>query len=418
MLNLLFIFVALLMSSVLIARFAGLPKNITLLFIAQPLVMAAAPVMVFVGGLISTDMAPDPSLVTLPLGMMIAGVAAATVPAALLAKQWGRRQAVMFGFSASVLGHLLACYAVWQSNFILFNLAGFLLGCAGAFGQQLRFAAMESLDSPTLIPRAISVLMFTGIFAALIGPEVALLAKGLSVDWLGAEGSYATAFIIMASMSFVAILIVSRFKNPEVEAHDIELPSRPLRVIIRQPVFIIAMMAAALGFGLMSFIMTATPLSMHSLHGHSLEHTKWVIQSHVSAMYLPSLLTIWLGQKIPIKYFLMVGTVMFVLVLIIATQGHELVHYWWALVVLGIGWNFLFFAGTTLLPRSYQASEKHKVQAINDFSVFAFQSASSLLAGWVVFQFGWSGIVMASTPFVLVMLLTAAYVQFKPNYFA
>lgn len=407
MLNLLFIFVALLMSSGLIARFAGLPKNITLLFVAQPLVMAAAPVMVFVGGIISTDMTPDPSLVTLPLGMMIAGVAAATVPAALLAQRWGRRQAVMFGFSASVFGHLLASFAVLQSNFILFNLAGFFLGCAGAFGQQLRFAAMESLDSPTLIPRAISVLMFTGIFAALIGPEVALLAKGLSVDWLGAEGSYATAFVIMACMSFVAILIVSRFQNPQVEAHDIELPSRPIHVIIRQPVFIIAMMAAALGFGLMSFIMTATPLSMHSLHGHSLEHTKWVIQSHVSAMYLPSLLTIWLGQKIPIKYFLMVGTLMFVVVLLIATRGHQLVHYWWALVVLGVGWNFLFFAGTTLLPRSYQTAEKHKVQAINDFSVFAFQGASSLLAGWVVFQFGWTGIVLASTPFVVVMLMVA-----------
>ncbi len=404
MLNLIVIFTVLIVCALLIQRKAGLPTNITLLFLAQPLVMAAAPVMVFVGGIISTEMTPDPSLVTLPLGMMIAGVAAATVPAALLAKRWGRRQAVMFGFSASVLGHLLVSLAILKSNFLLFNVAGFLLGCAGAFGQQLRFAAMESLSDKALIPRAISILMFTGIFAALIGPEVALLSQRLSFSWLAADGSYAFVFIIMAAMSFVAILIVSQFKNPPVVAHDVAQSSRPLIDIIKQPVFVIAMMAAALGFGLMSFIMTATPLSMHNLHGHSLEHTKWVIQSHVSAMYLPSLLTIWLGQKIPIKYFIMVGTLMFVVVLLIATQGHQLVHYWWALVVLGIGWNFLFFAGTTLLPRSYQEPEKHKVQAINDFSVFAFQGASSLLAGWVVFRFGWHGIIMVSLPFVVVML--------------
>ncbi|WP_154223766.1 MFS transporter [Marinicella rhabdoformis] len=402
--NLIIIVSGLLLCTALIDRFSGLPRNITLLFIAQPLVMAAAPLLVFIGGIISSQMAPDPSLVTLPLGLMVAGVASATIPAALLAKRWGRRKAVMFGFSGSVLGHLLAAFAVMLGHFWLFCLAGFLLGNAGAFGQQLRFAAMESLDSPKLIPRAISVLMFTGIFAALIGPEVGLLSSGW-IDSHDGGASYAGAFVALAGLSFVAILIVSFFKDPLMSTDPIEQKVRPLSTIIMQPVFIIAMMAAALGFGLMSFIMTATPLSMHSLHGHSLEHTKWVIQSHVSAMYLPSLLTIWLGQKIPIKYFLMVGTLMFVAVLVIAGQGHELVHYWWALIVLGVGWNFLFFSGTTLLPRSYHEAEKHKVQAINDFSVFAFQGASSLLAGWVVFQFGWDGILMASMPFVAVMVL-------------
>jgi len=180
-------------------------------------------------------------------------------------------------------------------------------------------------------------------------------------------------------------------------------------MIIKQPIFIIAVMSAALSYGLMSFIMTSTPLSMHQVQGHSLADTKWVIQSHIAAMFLPSLITTWLSNKIGIKYLLLIGTIMFALVIIIAKSGHSVLHYWWALVVLGIAWNFLFFSGTSLLHHSYHAHEKHKVQAINDFSVFTFQGASSLMAGWVLFNHGWSGVIYSAIPFVVVMFFISFY---------
>lgn len=400
MYQLLIIFIALLLLAVLINRFSGLHKNISLLFLTQPLITAAAPMMVFIGGIISNQMAPNPSLVTLPLTLMIAGTAVATLPAAFLARSLGRRNASMIGFGSGIVGGGLGLLAVLNNWFSVFVLAAFVMGFSGAFAQQLRFAAIESLADTKDIPKAVSLLMLTGIFAALIGPELAFVSK----DWLAAEQSYAGTFIGIMVLALLAILLVSRFKAPPIIEDSVETESRPLSEIIKQPVFIVAIVAAALGFGLMSFVMTATPLSMHQLHNHSLEHTKWVIQSHVAAMYLPSLLTIWLGSRIKTKYFLLVGALMFIGVVIIASQGHELLHYWWALILLGIGWNFLFYAGTTLLPLSYRNHERHKVQAVNDFSIFTFQGLSSLMAGWVLYNFQWQGIIYTCIPFLIIML--------------
>ena len=404
MYSLILIFSALLVVTWVIHRFSGLHKNISLLFLVQPMITAAAPMMVFIGGIISTPMATDPAWVTLPLTFMIAGTAVASIPAAMLAKRLGRRKATMLGFGSSIVGGMLGVFAVVYSQFTWLVLAAFVMGFSGAFAQQLRFAAIESLDDPKDIPKAISLLMLTGIFAALIGPELAFISK----DWITTEHGYAGTFLGIMVLALVAILVVSQFKAPPITLDDLSEPTRPMSQIAKQPVFIVALVAAALGFGLMSFVMTATPLSMHQLHNHSLEHTKWVIQSHVAAMYLPSLLTIWLGGRIKTKYFLMTGTLMFIGVVIIASQGHELLHYWWALILLGIGWNFLFYSGTTLLPLSYRSHERHKVQAINDFSIFTFQGLSSLMAGWVLYNYQWQGILYTCVPFLLIMMAITA----------
>lgn len=400
MYQLLAIFSTLILITITINRYSGLHKNISILFLAQPLITAAAPMMVFIGGIISKQMAPSPALVTLPLSLMIAGTAVATIPAAFFAKKLGRRKATMLGFTSSLVGGLLAVLAIKANLFYLFVAAAFVMGFSGSFAQQLRFAAIESLADKKDIPKAISLLMLTGIFAALIGPELAFVSK----DWIDSPHGYAGTFLGIMLLATIAIVIVSRFKAPVWHEQTINQPTRSMGEIAAQPVFIVAIVAAALGFGLMSFVMTATPLSMHQLHNHSLEHTKWVIQSHVAAMYLPSLLTIWLGSRIKTKYFLLVGTLMFIGVVIIASQGHELLHYWWALILLGIGWNFLFYAGTTLLPLSYHHHERHKVQGINDFSIFTFQGMSSLMAGWVLFNYQWQGILYTCIPFLIIML--------------
>jgi len=388
-----------------INQFSQLPKNITVLFLAQPLVSASAPIMVFIGSILSSKMASDPSFVTLPLGIMVAGTASATIPAAMLAKRLGRRVATILGFCHVLVGSILAGIAVIQLSFVLFCMAAYLIGMSAAFVQQMRFAAIESVEDKKDINKALSILMFAGIFSAMIGPEVAMLGSNIFADSIG----FASAFFGLAIMSIISMLIMLNFKNTIIPEVEVSLPERPLLTIVKQPVFIIALSAAALSYGLMSYIMTSTPLSMHQVHGHSLSDTKWVIQSHIAAMYLPSLITTWLSKKIGIRYLLLVGSFMFAVVVVIAQSGHSVLHYWWALIALGVAWNFLFFSGTSLLHNSYQEHEKHKVQAVNDFSVFTFQGASSLMAGWVLFNYGWMGVVYSAIPFVLVMFIISFY---------
>lgn len=399
MLNLLFYAFLLILTTALIQRYARLPTNISLLFLAQPLIISMGPVMVFVGGFIAEPMTEHKDWVTLPVTMMILGTAAATVPAAMLARKWGRKIATLLGFSMSVVGGLSVLTAINNQAFWLFVAAAFFMGNAGAFAQQLRFAAIENLDNDKDIPKAVALLMLTGLFSALIGPELAVASKDLWPQ----QAPYFATYVGLIGMALMAMLIISRLQLPPEVIHSDHRPERPIGDLLKQPVLWVAVVAGALGYGLMTLMMTATPLSMHQIHLHSLEDTKWVIQSHVAAMYLPSLLTLWLGSKVPTKYFLLSGTLLYILVLIIAMSGVAVGHYWLTLVLLGIGWNFLFYTGTTLLPQSYRPHERHKIQALNDFLVFSFQASASLMAGWVVYRYQWHGIVMTGIPFVIIL---------------
>ena len=388
-----------------LSRLFILPKNIWLLFLSQPLVMAASPVIVFIGGILSTKMSSDPSLATLPITVMILGVACTSIPAALLAKNKGRKCSAITGFIIAFTACIIASIATYLLSFELFVLSSLLFGSSTAFIQQLRFAAIENAPSQKDIPTVLSILMLSGIFAAFLGPDIALAAKNL-VD--SPEG-YTGSFLILGLLVIVALVIMSQFQNIEVKANEVNEKARPLSVIIRQPIFIISVLCAAIGFALMSYLMTATPLSMHQHNEHSLLDTKWVIQSHIIAMFLPSLFTAWLVKKFGLKALMLAGTLMYGSVLIIAFSGEQVIHYWWALILLGIGWNFLFLSGTSLLPLSYLPSEKHKVQALNDFILFGFQAMASLLAGWVLFKAGWYGVLLSSLPFLIILFVVTLY---------
>ena len=406
--NIIITFALLLTTTFILSRLFNLPRNIWLLFVSQPLVMAASPVIVFIGGILSTHLVSDPSLATLPVTVMILGVASAAIPAALLAKKLGRKAATYIGFSLGLTATLLASYATQVASFKLFVLASLFFGMSTAFIQQLRFAAIESTTKEKDIPTVLSILMLSGIFSAFLGPEIAVVAK----DWLSSPHGYTGSFLFLAILIIIAMLLMSLFKDPAIQVEKSEGETRAIGTIIKQPIFIISIASAAIGFALMSYLMTATPLSMHQMHGHSLNDTKWVIQTHIAAMFIPSLFTAWLVKKIGLKYLMLLGTLIYGLVAMIAFSGEQVVHYWWALMLLGVGWNFLFLTGTSLLPQSYQQSERHKVQALNDFIIFGFQAAASLLAGWVLFQAGWHGVVYSSLPFIIV-LLAVSWFYFK-----
>lgn len=403
--NILITLALLLLTAFILSRVFPLPRNIWLLFITQPLVGCSAPIIVFIGGILSSEMASDPSLATLPITLMILGVAAGSIPAAMIAKAKGRRFAVYTGLSCLFMASIAAITAAKQSSFELFTFASFLIGVGGSFTQQLRFAAIESSLNSDDIPKILSILMLSGVFAAFLGPEVAVFGK----DILSSPHGYAGSFLLLALLIISAMLIMLAFKNPIFNSDDVVGDARPLSEIAKQPVFLIAICTATIGFALMSYLMTATPLSMHHMQGHSLNDTKWVIQSHIAAMYIPSLIAPWLVKYIKLKGLLIIGTLIYTLVAFIALSGQEVMHYWWALLLLGVGWNFLFLTGTSLLPQSYHASERHKVQATNDFILFGFQAAASLLAGWVLFNAGWHWVVVTSLPFILILFTVIVF---------
>ena len=395
----------LLLTAFILSRIFTLPKNIWLLFISQPLVMSASPIIVFIGGILSTKMASDPSLATLPITLLILGVAAGSIPAALLAKAKGRKFAVYAGLTCSLTAAIIAIFATKMSSFELFSFASLLFGVGGAFTQQLRFAAIESSVNVDDVPKILSILMLSGVFAAFLGPEIAVVGK----EWLISPHGYAGSFSLLMVLIICSMFIMMAFKNPPINSDDAVGEARPLSVIVKQPIFLIAICTATIGFTLMSYLMTATPISMHHMQGHSLQETKWVIQSHIAAMYIPSLFTPWLVKKIKLKGLMLLGTLIYSVVAFIAFSGHEVMHYWWALILLGIGWNFLFLTGTSLLPQSYHASERHKVQATNDFILFGFQAVASLLAGWVLFNAGWHWVVITSMPFILILFCVIGF---------
>jgi len=385
--------------------FVKLPKNVWLLFVAQPLAMSASSMMVLAGGLLATKIAPSPDLATLPLTILIAGIALAVFPAAALMKRLGRRLGTMIGLSLGVLGALLAMQAAIDSIFLLLNIGAGLLGASIAFVAQMRFAAIESLNNPDDSPKAISVLMVAGIFAAILGPEVAVYGKSL----IESPHGYAGSFLGLACLFIVSIVMISQLDPIEVVSNSKLTAARSTAKIIRQPIFIIAVSAAALGFSVMSYVMTATPLSMNVIDQLSLESTKWVIQSHIAAMYLPSFLSVFLIRILGIGKLMLCGGLLYLAVFVVALSGQQIMHYWWAMVLLGIGWNFLYTSGTLLLPQTYTAGERFKAQAINDFTIFFCQAAGSLLAGVILFNFGWHPLIWLTVPMMVAIFVISGY---------
>ncbi len=376
----------------------ALPKNVWLLTISQALILSVSSMVVFVGGLVGTQLAPLENLATLPVASIVVGTAVTIPPVTLLMNKIGRRYSFFIIGVYSVLVALLASYAISISSFYLFCLSTFLFGATYSCVMQFRFASMESV-SEELIPKAASMVLVGGIAAAFLGPEIAVFGK----DLLKVE--FAGSFILLAGLFVIAMFFLTGFRNPIPQEVSNESPQRPLKEIFKQRIFWIAILSATIGYAVMSFIMTATPVSMHVMDGHSLGHTKWVIQSHIVAMFLPSLITAWIIRKLGLPKMMITGLVAYLICIAIAFAGKDLGNYWISLILLGVGWNFLFIGATTLLPQTYKPSERFKVQAVNDFVIFGTQAVASLSAGWFIFAVGWKILLLINLPFILFQMI-------------
>jgi len=238
-----------------------------------------------------------------------------------------------------------------------------------------------------------------GLTAAYVGPEISLASK----DLYGTP--YVGGFVILAGLYIGCSLLIFFYKPKYIEASEHQETGRDLFSIATQPIFWAAILSAAVGYAVMSFVMTATPMSMHIDMGHSLEDTKWVIQSHIMAMFIPSFFSGWLIGRFGTSNVMLAGVLAFVLCIIIAFVDQALMNYWVALILLGIGWNFLFVGGTSLLPQSYREGEQFKAQAFNEFCVFGFQAVASLSSGWVLYTFGWHTLLVICVPLLFIVLL-------------
>lgn len=375
-------------------------RNIVLLCLCQLISATGSIVLVTLGGIIGARLAGDPAWATLPVSIMVVAVAATTVPATLLMRAIGRRRGFALSSLTAACAVLLAAQALASDSFALFTAAAGLFGVNIAFTQQYRYAAAESVAA-ALAARAISLVLLGAIGGALVGPELVRWGQ-FSIENVPYAGT-----LVAVSGLYVVQAVLFLFLGP-MRGEDGGSPERirrPLSSIVRQPLFIVAVLGGTTAYGVMTLIMTATPLSMHVMDGYSLEETAEIIRSHVLGMYAPSLVSGFLMERLGIGRMMALGAVGLTAACIIGLQGQSIMHYWLALVLLGVGWNFLYVGGTTMLTLSYSMSERFRAQAVNEFSVFGTSGAASLLAGTVLHYAGWPTLVLMPLPLLLACLI-------------
>ena len=362
-------------------------RTVFVLASAQALSMTGASIVMLVTALAGVYLAPDPRLATLPLAVQFVATMLTTFPAALWMKRAGRRIGFSFGQVIGIGGGLIGCYALLQGSFTLLILSAVFLGAHNAFWGYYRFAPAEAA-APDKRAKAISLVMAGGIFSAVLGPELAMATRELFSPVLFA-GCYAA---IAALSAFTICLIQTAALTKPIPAPISETTvERPLPEIVRQPKFIVAAISAMVGYGVMILVMSATPLSMVDC-GFAFEDAAFVIQWHALAMFGPSFFTGTLIKKFGALRIILAGVVLNVLSMTSNLAGVELINFWFGLVALGLGWNFMFIGGTALLTESYRQSEQEKAQAANDFLVFATISVATFSSGALQNGFGWMAV--------------------------
>ena len=384
----------------------NIPFPVWRLMLAYSLMMAGTSMVVLIAGIIGVAMAPTAAVATLPVALAVVGLASSTLPTGKLLGRFGRNK-VFKAYAVLAIGSaLFASASLAHASFAGFCLASFMMGWATAAGHQYRFAALEAVPAD-LAPKATSALLLGGLLGAFVGPELAVRGR-----WL-LETEFAGSFLLLAAAYLVGLFIVSSHRDSKhfapIHAGN---SGRPIGVILRSPAVLLAVGASGIAYGVMSLIMSATPISMTQHSHHSLEATKVVIQSHIAGMFLPSLLYGSLFAFLGFRGMLWSGLLIFFACLVVALLNTDFIHYWLALVLLGIGWNFLFLTGTNLLSYGYQPEERFRVQSTNDFLVFTIQALVSFSSGWLMYQWQWHGLLLACVPLLLVFMVLLARTDF------
>lgn len=382
----------------LIAALAGL----------QALLLTNNALTFFLAPLIAVDLAPDPAFATVPLTAFIVGAAITTLPMSLFMKRVGRRIGFLLGSVIGFCGACLGALALASESFPLFMLAAFFGGSFSATGQYYRFAAAEGVAAHAR-GRAISLVLAGGLVGAFVGPETAILTRSLLPT------PYFASYLALAGLALISIGLLLFVRFPDMTAHDPAAggSARALSEILAQPRILAAMLGAITGYAVMNFLMTSTSLAM-TMHNHGAEDAAFVIEWHIVAMFAPSFFTGALMQRFGTTRVMNCGAVLLIGAIGAAVSGTSLVAFWSALFLLGVGWNFLFVGGTALLSASHRASERGKVQGLNDMLVFVGTGTTSVLSGALLQFVGWQTMVVVSLPLPLFALAALYWASKHP----
>lgn len=374
--------------------------QLSLLTTMQALLLVNNVTMVTINGLAGYVLTNEKWMATLPVTGYVLGGAIWAMPAAAFMRRFGRRAGYSLASFAAMAGGVMAWYAMSVGSLWLLCLATFIAGFYNAFGASIRFAAADVADEyrPGFKAKAISLVLTGGIMGGVIGPELAKWSR----TWL--ETDFAGTYLTLIGFAVASLLLAQLIRLPDGKSAPILTGHiRPLREILLQPICWVAILCAALSYGVMNLLMVATPLAMQA-HDHSFGAAALVIELHVIGMFLPGLFTGWLITRMGVLPIIMIGAVLNVACVIVALSGVAVMHFLSALFLLGVGWNFMYTGGSTLLTRAYEPQEKNKVQGFMDVCVFGTMITTSASSGALLFVNGWTILNFISLPIVLLIM--------------
>jgi MFS family permease len=377
-------------------------RNLAVLIASQALLFTNNSVFVSLTGLAGFSLAADKAFATLPITFYVAGGALASMPVAFAMKRYGRRAGFIGGALCAIAGSSLAALAIYLSLFWLFCIATTILGFYFAAGQQYRFAAAEAVPGDGR-SRAISWVLAGGLVGGALGPETAKFTKDVF-----AQHVFMGGYLSLIVFALMAIAVLTRLDLPPLTAQEQAERGRPLAEIMRTPIFIVAALGAMVSYGVMNLLMTATPIAM-TLCSHPFNDVAFVIQWHLIGMFAPAFFTGSLVKRFGTLPVIAAGIILMLGCVAIALSGVEVMQFWGALLLLGVGWNFMYVGATTLLTEAGRPAERAKIQGVNDFLVFGTMALTSVLSGALVAMTGWHDMNFWALPFLALVAISLVW---------
>lgn len=381
-------------------------RNVLILAICQALFMCVTTMAIATTPLAGHSLlGEDKSFATVPLVLYHAGIMLMTIPASLLMARLGRRAGFSIGATMSIISGIISTVSIFEQNFYGLCAGALLMGGSAGFAWYYRFAAADAADE-AYKPKAISLVMAGGILAGLLGPQSAKYA----VDWFNPI-MFAGVYVLVIVYSVLSLLVIQTLRIPKLKPEERKSGGRPLHVIARQPTYIVAIISSMFGYGVMTLVMSATPLAMLAC-GFQFDASATVIQAHVVAMFLPSFFTGHLISRFGALPIIAIGACIQIGCAAINLAGIDFMNFFLANVLVGLGWNFTFVGGSSLLTRTYQPAERAKVQASHDFLVYLTTAAAAGLSGYLHAKVGWEVVNLAALPMMGIVIVAALSLYF------
>jgi MFS family permease len=396
-----------------------LNPTLRLLFLCQILYWSTVIVGVAIASIVGAYLTPNPAFATFPLAFLTVGNILTTLPLSLIMQRFGRRFGFSIGAAATIIGGLVCCWAIFKGNFWLFCGGNMLLGVAQASALYYRLAATDNVEVQHR-GKAIALVMSGGIVAALIAPTLAIWSKDFLLPQLYA-GSYGLISIFGLSTLMLCLCLpkhgntlVQKAQSSKPQASPIidDKTARPIELIIKQPMFIMAISNTAIGHAVMVLIMISTPLAMLACN-HQVEDATYAIQWHVLGMFIPSFFAGKLIDKFGANRISLLGMSVLIISIIISTSGIALINFFSGLFLLGIGWNLMYTAGSTMIASSHRACEKGKVQGLAELIVSILAAIAAFSSGILLNQFGWLEVNLGSAPLLIIAAMITLYCSKK-----